>query len=1038
MKTVLTVFLVLLLTALLALRPESDGERDVDQSVYYFPPPLVVEPLAPPPDPDDVLDRDPNGVLVLPNIKVSDTDSNCFDDGVPTGCAQNETTVAVNPTDHDNWVAGANDYTGDNLIFDRPQSNCGFYSSQDSGQTWSGGLLPLQNEFGGAGDPSLVFDGAGNLYYACMNFTLSGALGNLGLAESAMYVFKSTDGGTSFGAPTQVVSSADGPGHPDKEHIAADPMSGNLYMAWMQSGDIRFAGSDDGGASFQAPSVTDNVFVNDPEADDNQGAVVATLGAANPEGGGAPAPEVYVAWISEVDQGTATILFDRSSDGGLTFGNDVTVENNVIQFPFRVAGSGCCQSNPRTTLLGEFGDPVENQDNAFRVNSFPSLDVCRNITSEFYGDLFLVFADNRFGDGDIFFKRSTDGGETWPGGFTRRINDDTQGNGKDQFFPWIRLDENCKINVAFYDRRDDPDNLRFHLYFAHSTDGGQSFSQNARITVAPSTNAQFLGSFIGDYQQVAATIASSATFHHDIDRALPVWMDTTQGAQDVFAATALQTKSGTWINVDVDLVLAGPEQQATNLEFVFPGNVADDFSDFYHGPANPFQNHLVIFDPADNETTLSFYGPEPGPLSVGDLAHVGFVFNGNPEVVRTFWTGSGRIGDFPMLSLDAVYNPITETLTPSLCNDRNDGHAISVPELEVAVLDLPLELEAMNATDVPPALAAQGASLDPIVPPGAAIAPGACMPFPILEPVKLFQALLIKATLGFPTGDRANRAVLYAQKVAKDAREDRTRPGRHYHYAAKVVCGVQPDTRDLRLARGHYATIVNVRNPGPRAARIDKSLALAIPPGSQEPGDLEAIASDVLGPRLALAVDCEDIRRRVYGGELPASFIDGFVTLVSDRSLDVVGVYSTATLNAEGTAEDHSSIHVEPVAERIIEDSQDTPERADLVIDPDVSTDTICRERDCQVSVRFRVRNIGAAPPGSFSVRLVRSADDAVLQDLPVAAGLAPGAIFTDTTTIDLVLEGDPSNREICIRADSPFNQVPESDESNNERCFGF
>lgn len=1009
-----------------------DHSRD---EPLFFPPPLEIEPLVPATDPDDLLDRDPNGILVLPNVKVNTTDDDCFDDSAENLCAQNETTVVVNPTDHDNWVAGANDYSGPILLFDRAQSSCGFYASQDAGQSWSGGLLPTQEQegFTGGGDPSLAFDSNGNVYYACLHFELDGPSGDdLSSQQRAIYVFKSEDGGASFGAPTLAVGPA---ANPDKEHITVEPFTNHVYMTWVQSGSIRLAGSDDGGATFDAPAPTDNVIVNDPGNTGNQGPVVVSLNSIDIDSGPGT-PEVYVAWITDIGDDTAQILFDKSTDGGLTFGDDVVV-SGVAQFPFRETGSGCCGTSSRPTILGEFGDPEHNPDNAIRVNSFPSMDVCRDIDSEFFGHLFMAFASTALGDGDIVFKRSTDGGETWPGEFTQRVNDDTPGNGKDQFFPWLTVDEDCKINIVFYDRRDDPENLRFHTYFAHSTDGGQTFSQNARITVAPSTNAQFLGSFIGDYQQVAATIASSATFHHQVDRALPVWMSTTQGAQDIFGATALQTKDGTWINVDVELVLSDPQQQATNLEFVFPGNVEDDFSDIYTGDANPFQSHSIEFDAGDNETTLMFFDPEPGPLSIGDVAHVGFLFNGNPEIARTFWTGSGNIGDYPMLSLDSVYNPITETLTPSLCNDRNDGHAIEVRDLAIAVLDLPIELEDLTEDGVPPALAAQGASLDAVVPPAAPIAPGACTAFPILDPVKVFQAVLVRAELGFPSGDRANRSVLFAQKVAKDAREDRTRPGRQFHYAAKIVCGVQPSTTDLRLARGHYASIVNIRNPGPRAARIDKSLALAIPPGGQKPGDVRAIASDVLKPRQALAVDCEDIRRRVFDGTLPANFIDGFVTLVSDRSLDVVGVYSTATLNAEGTAEDNASIHIEPVTERVVEGQGDSL-LADLIIDPDLSTDTVCRPRRCRVSVRFTVRNIGGAAAGPFNVRLVRAADNALLEDVGVGAGLAPGEGFTETTTVNVSLDIGPEAREVCIRADAPSSQVLESDEANNERCFTF
>ena len=137
-----------------------------------------------------------------------------------------------------------------------------------------------------------------------------------------------------------------------------------------------------------------------------------------------------------------------------------------------------------------------------------------------------------------------------------------------------------------------------------------------------------------------------------------------------------------------------------------------------------------------------------------------------------------------------------------------------------------------------------------------------------------------------------------------------------FEYAAKIVCGVQPDPKSMVLARGFYATTINVRNPGPKPVTFEKELALSIPPGEQKPGKVIRVAQDQLDPGQALAADCDDIARRVFGGALPAPFIEGFVVIRSPQSLDVTGVYSTATLSKEGIAEDHSSIHVEQIRER--------------------------------------------------------------------------------------------------------------------------
>jgi hypothetical protein len=137
-----------------------------------------------------------------------------------------------------------------------------------------------------------------------------------------------------------------------------------------------------------------------------------------------------------------------------------------------------------------------------------------------------------------------------------------------------------------------------------------------------------------------------------------------------------------------------------------------------------------------------------------------------------------------------------------------------------------------------------------------------------------------------------------------------------FEYAAKLVCGIQSDTRNMQLARGFYATTINVRNPNESAVTFEKKLSLTIPPGGQAPGRVYLIAIDTLRTGEALAVDCDDIRDRVFDGSFPAPFIEGYVVIQSPESLDVTGVYSTATLNAEETAENHSSFHIEPIKER--------------------------------------------------------------------------------------------------------------------------
>ncbi len=94
------------------------------------------------------------------------------------------------------------------------------------------------------------------------------------------------------------------------------------------------------------------------------------------------------------------------------------------------------------------------------------------MTSGFGDDFYLVLADNRNGtpassNTDVFFFRSTNGGSSWVG--PTRVNDDrsvaapnrnlpTMGNyGNDQWFPWIDVNADGTLALAFYDRRLDED-----------------------------------------------------------------------------------------------------------------------------------------------------------------------------------------------------------------------------------------------------------------------------------------------------------------------------------------------------------------------------------------------------------------------------------------------------------------------------------------------------------------------------------------------------------------------------------------------------
>ncbi len=243
--------------------------------------------------------------------------------------------------------------------------------------------------------------------------------------ESTVSVSRSDDGGRAWGP---ISSADDRPGFADKESIASDG-AGSLYVVYDDvvgnDTDVRFTRSPDAGASWSPTvSVTDAVGAA-------LGPVVASSGDGNS----------YVAWWNLTD---GNIMVDRSGDRGTTWGTDIRVNS--------IAGS----------VRSDSGNPA-----------FPSLP---SIAIDSQGRVFVAWADRGGGDLNIVVARSDDGGRTW----TRpaRVNDDL--SGREQWMPALAVDRSNRIHAAWMDNR--TGNL--NVFYANSTDGGDTWSPNVRVTTA--------------------------------------------------------------------------------------------------------------------------------------------------------------------------------------------------------------------------------------------------------------------------------------------------------------------------------------------------------------------------------------------------------------------------------------------------------------------------------------------------------------------------------------------------------------------------
>lgn len=429
---------------------------------------------------------------------------------------QNEISLVQNPANPSNLVAAYNDDADNNGGFDTGPG-IGISYSTNSGATWSTTHTP--SSWGQEFDPSVTADTSGNIYAGHISST---ATWWWPTANTAVLVSRSGNGGVTWTQPTTVEAFSGNGITPvpylDKDYVACDTFVSSLYkdrlyVVWQRDSttypysEIYSSYSINQATSFSAP-----LKVNDqPQSSSLANAAVP---AVTPDG------TVCVAWVdtssllSNPAQTTATIYFDRSTDGGNNFGKDTTVVANFVT-PHRLPNQ---ERYPTSTFT------------AFRANPFPS--IATDPTNSNY--IYLAYTSDPDGpipgpspplpyndSGDIYFVRSTDGGQTWS---TPNVVNDDGSPGKGQFSPWLSVTPSGTVCVAWYDRRNDPTDIDYDVYYAISTDKGVSFSANKQVNDVNNTLLANPSSWIGEYLG-SDTDNSYAYF---------AWTDTRNGERDIY------------------------------------------------------------------------------------------------------------------------------------------------------------------------------------------------------------------------------------------------------------------------------------------------------------------------------------------------------------------------------------------------------------------------------------------------------------------------------------------------------------------------
>jgi hypothetical protein len=449
--------------------PPSGGMdfRDVDVGTAITECPQAGEPIDKQPKPLDQRAKDK--VEQLSNggdDNKTNQDYACF--------PQDETSIAVNPTNPKNAVAGANDYR-------LGWGSSGFYVTTDNGNHWYDGIKPFptnanqaRDHVDGGGDPSVAYDREGTAYYNDLHFMREND-------ESGIFTARSTNGGFTWSRPCVPAGSTDAtarcggngdvrrPGdgvvnyYPDNDNVLNGSVPANdknymttgprpagvqptcfapisktpipagqpgcptavigpdrLYVTWTiffgNLATINFSYSDDRANSWSPAKVISGSapfcqFGVMNNCDSNQFSVPTT----NPTTG-----ELWVAFENFNTPDENQYLVVRSTDGGATFQGPFFV-STVFDLNYPRSG----QNRLDCTTRGQGGRSVLT-NSCFRVNSGGNI-VADRRGGEFADDLYLVFSDNRNGsrqssNTDVFMFASKDGGTTWIG--PTRVNDD--------------------------------------------------------------------------------------------------------------------------------------------------------------------------------------------------------------------------------------------------------------------------------------------------------------------------------------------------------------------------------------------------------------------------------------------------------------------------------------------------------------------------------------------------------------------------------------------------------------------------------------
>ena len=194
---------------------------------------------------------------------------------------------------------------------------------------------------------------------------------------------------------------------------------------------------------------------------------------------------VHVVWY-DLRDGNREIYYKRSTDNGTTWGSDTRLTNNTASSYYpsvavwgsnvhvvwydRRDGNDEIYYKRSTNNGTAWGSDTRLTNNGAESND-PTIAVSGS-------NVHIVWADNRDGNYEIYYKRSTNNGTAW-GGDTRLTNDTAQSQ-----FPSIVASDTTPRNLHIVWKDSSGANLG-EIYYKRSTNNGDTWSVSTRLTNNP-------------------------------------------------------------------------------------------------------------------------------------------------------------------------------------------------------------------------------------------------------------------------------------------------------------------------------------------------------------------------------------------------------------------------------------------------------------------------------------------------------------------------------------------------------------------------